>query len=176
MLRYSSMWMCINVSSQCTREEVWNCHFILVIMLQQKHLSGLAMLTHFLLYYYDTYIKYVMIRWACVLHENEHLGDKSTDGGLILKWPSWNRLQCCEMAQQIAIMNIPHEWESRHQIWHATVQLLNTVLFHKLSIHHFWDNWLYCVRTVQIHIHNPVPCVMMLNIPCSIMECPVCML
>jgi hypothetical protein len=37
------------------------------------------------------------------------------------------------------VMNIPYECQCRHQIWHATVQMLNTIILNKLSICHFWD-------------------------------------
>lgn len=73
-------------------------------------------------------------------------------------------------------LNIPYERESRHQIWHATVHLVNTVLVYKLHMCHLWDQWLHRVGTILVHIHNPVPCIMMLNISCIIMECPICML
>lgn len=75
-----------------------------------------------------------------------------------------------------ALINIPYERESRHQIRHATVHLLYTVPVYKPHMCHLWDQWLHCVGTVLVHIHNPVPCIMMLNISCIIMECSICML
>jgi hypothetical protein len=106
---------------------------------------------------------------------------------LVAWWDNFKKTDISEMKTQMgvcdletglgdALINIPYERESRHQIRHATVHLLNTVLVYKPHMCHLWDQWLHCVGTVLVHIHNPVPCIMMLNISCIIMECPICML
>jgi hypothetical protein len=74
------------------------------------------------------------------------------------------------------VMYIPYKRQCRHQIRHSTIQILNTVIFNGLSVCHFRDKQPHWVRTVLVHIHYPVPCVVTLNTACRIMECPVCML